>query len=592
MKIPGRSALVILLLSGLLAAVALALFLVFNAGERKMTGLAGLSGEAAVQPAAVSADEASFRVFQAQRLSLPEAPPEVSLLAVGDIMLSRTVAARIRERGDDHPFRAMSGSLRLADIVFANLETPLTGGREIKPGEMTFRADPALAAELRRAGFNVVSLANNHTPNFGERGLNDTLKHLDAAGIRHAGAGTGPAAAAPATVEAGGQNFEFLAYTDARWMPASYGAGESRAGVALMDVESMRRDVTQARNRGSIVVVSMHAGIEYAAGPDKVQTAFARAAVDAGADLVLGHHPHVVQTVEYYNGKFIFYSLGNFIFDQDWSRETRDGLAVKAVFRGRRLERIDLLPVVIDESQPRLAAGDDARRILARLKAETAPRQLLVSDGAGGFRAETLSSLAGDGPDGPARPWVSEAADLDRDSRIEAVVLRHGRLSVLEDDGPEVWRSPADWWVDGFSLADADGDGWTDINMSVWKVGSFGEDRPFWLEEPDHDLGNHLFVMDLEGGRVWPRWQSSALDRPNCESLFADLDQDDRYELVVLEGEYGDGAACRGRHLAVWKWQDWGFANVWRGPAGSYKGLDLAISPAGPAVSVEAAATE
>jgi len=585
-----RSVAILLILSCLLAAAGSSLFLILDAGERKIAGLAQLSGDPVrrIRAEAATADDA-FGRFASYWKACPEAYPDVTLVAVGDIMLSRTVAARIKAKGSAYPFEALAGTLRLADIAFANLETPLTGGRDIKPGEMSFRADPALADELRQAGFSVVSLANNHTPNFGERGLRDTLAGLDAAGLRHAGAGLDQdSAAASAVVEAGGRIFEFLAYTDSRLTPPAYQAAEGHPGTAPMDIETMRRDVARARNRGSVVVVSMHAGVEYAARPDDVQTAFARAAVDAGAELVIGHHPHVVQPVERYKGKFIFYSLGNFIFDQDWSRETRDGLAVRFTFRGGRVARADLLPVVIDESRPRPAAGPDADRILARLKTDLGSTPALMPDGSGGFKLTALASLPGDLPDaGEVRRLRSETADLDQDSRPEAVMLRDGQAKVLDDDGSEVWRSPTEWWVDDLALTDADGDGRPDLSLSVWRNGSFGASKPFWLDGEDARLSDHLFVMDLDGGQVRPLWQSSALVRPNCASLYYDVDGDGRDELIVSEGDYADLPSCRGRFLAVWKWGDWGFVNVWRGPAGNYRDLSKIILPAGPAVLVD-----
>jgi poly-gamma-glutamate capsule biosynthesis protein CapA/YwtB (metallophosphatase superfamily) len=313
--------------------------------------------------------ETSPQAPAAPQLCLPTSRPATTLIAVGDMMLSRTVAAQMRLKGFDYPFQKMNILLGSGDVVFGNLETPITAGRVVKPGEMSFRADPGIETYLARAGFDALSLANNHLMNYGESGLRDTLQYLDAAGIKHAGAGlNADEAHQAALVSTNGIDFVFLAYETKALVPVSYEAVSDRGGVAFMDTARMTTEVRAAKKADNIVVVSMHAGVEYAPQPSQEQINFARAAIDAGADLVIGHHPHVVQTIERYKGKLIFYSLGNFIFDQTWSRETQDGLAVKLTFGGNELTKVDLLPVIIaDACQPIPAAGEDANRILRRL---------------------------------------------------------------------------------------------------------------------------------------------------------------------------------------------------------------------------------
>lgn len=296
-------------------------------------------------------------------------PPQATMLAVGDIMLSRAVAKRMRQHGYDYPFASTSEFLRSADITFGNLETSITPGPEVQPFEMSFRADPESAVALRDAGFDVLSLANNHTPNFGENGLQDTMRYLDETGIIHVGAGTDMEAHQPKSLTANGIRFAFLAYNDSDVVPASYGAGEARLGTAFMDTERMQASVRAAKESADIVIVSMHSGTEYELFPNDSQTAFARAAIDAGAEIVIGHHPHVVQTMEQYRGKYIFYSLGNFVFDQMWSQDTRDGLALRLVFTKDGVAGVSYHATEIhDYAQPRLLEpGPHAERIVRRL---------------------------------------------------------------------------------------------------------------------------------------------------------------------------------------------------------------------------------
>ncbi len=297
-------------------------------------------------------------------------PASVTLIAVGDVMLSRSVGEAIsRHRDVNYPFLNIRDHLATADAVFANLETPITAGEPVPVESMSFRSDPGVEAGMRNAGISVVSLANNHTMNQGVKGLSDTISYLDAAGIAHAGAGATLAdALKPAPLTLKGVKFAFLAFNDSDVVPASYGATATRAGTALMDVPTMEEAVRTAKHNADVVIVSMHSGTEYTPTPNKRQTAFARAAIDAGAELVIGHHPHVVQPIEQYKGKWIMYSLGNFVFDQGWSLETREGMIATIRFTGSKVTGIEYTPVLIEDyAQPRILIGKDADAVIARL---------------------------------------------------------------------------------------------------------------------------------------------------------------------------------------------------------------------------------
>jgi poly-gamma-glutamate synthesis protein (capsule biosynthesis protein) len=307
---------------------------------------------------------------------MPKPPVEFTLVAVGDIMLSRNVGSTIVKKGDVHwPYAETVGWLRDADITFANLETSVTPGREIKTNEMTFRADPNTVDGLAAAGFDVLSLANNHTPNFGQKGLTDTLSYLTDGEIAFVGAGPNLSAArAPVFVERNGLTVAFLAYTDPGIVPTSYAAAENRAGTAFMNETLLAEEVAAAKAKADFVVVSMHSGTEYIANPIRRQTSFARAAVDAGAAAVIGHHPHVIQTFERYKGAPMFYSLGNFVFDQMWSEDTRQGLAARFTFTAEGVTDVAVRPVrIYDYGQPRPMDLAAAKRPLTRLRAPLEP---------------------------------------------------------------------------------------------------------------------------------------------------------------------------------------------------------------------------
>ncbi len=294
----------------------------------------------------------------------------VSIIFVGDIMLSRNVDAKIKKYKDyNYPYKNVKDYLKTGDLVFGNLETALTPGKAIQTNQMTFRADPENAKVLKENGFDILSLANNHTPNFGEKGLKDTIGYLEKAEIKYVGAGNDSLAKAPATSTLNGLKFAFLAYNSPDVVPSTYQAGATRYGTNFIDIAKMQEAVKKAKINNDFVIVSMHAGVEYKNTPNQYQTTFAHSAIDAGADLVVGHHPHVIQTVEKYKGKYIIYSLGNFIFDQMWSQNTREGIIAKITFDKTDVINTEFKPVIIyDYSQPKIVDGKDAERIMKKLQ--------------------------------------------------------------------------------------------------------------------------------------------------------------------------------------------------------------------------------
>lgn len=295
----------------------------------------------------------------------PAAP--VVLWAGGDVMMSRHIGALARRHGAPALLAGLRGVPGPGDLFFANLESPL--GPPGLPAEFpekpfNFLASTGSAAVLREAGFTLLSLANNHGMDYGSAALAHTTAALDAAGVSWVGAGRDDAdARALRVIERGGQRFGFLAYADAH-SPRVFAAAD-RPGVARLRPGTMRDDVRRWRSRVDVLVVSLHWGVEYAELPSTAQRRIARGLIDAGADVVLGHHPHVYQGVEEHNGGLIVYSLGNLLFDQKGGRRDRGYLA-RMVFRGGRRVESSLRPVVRRESFfPVPASGAEAAEILA-----------------------------------------------------------------------------------------------------------------------------------------------------------------------------------------------------------------------------------
>lgn len=293
-------------------------------------------------------------------------PAEVILIAVGDIMLSRSVEEKMFAAQDyTLPFSKTWKLLSSANLTIGNLESPFYNqGPRVTKG-MVFKAEPEAMAGLKLAGFDVLSLANNHTLNQGIKGLEYTLDYLKENNILTIGAGRDFAGAhQPAIVSSGDLTFGFLAYSYADYHDS---AGQEYV-VAGLNIEQAQKDIEILRDKVDLIIVSMHAGVEYVTEPNWQQENFARAVVEAGADLVIGHHPHWPQIVENYQDKWIFYSLGNFIFDQEWSQETKTGLILQAVWRETELEKLKLIPVIIENySTPRLADEIESQKILNQI---------------------------------------------------------------------------------------------------------------------------------------------------------------------------------------------------------------------------------
>ncbi len=198
--------------------------------------------------------------------------------------------------------------------------------------------------------------------------MTDTFKILKDSGIEYIGAGNNfSEARAAKIIKKNGVRFGFLAYA---YPTDLYLASSSTPGMANMDIEAMKKDIAELKKSADVAVVEMHAGAEYTNLPNSQQKNFARAAIDAGADLVVGHHPHWVQITEVYKDKPILYSLGNLVFDQMWSMETRQGAIAVATFKDKKLAGFKIIPIRIDDYGQAVIMNDAAeiKAVLRRMK--------------------------------------------------------------------------------------------------------------------------------------------------------------------------------------------------------------------------------
>lgn len=182
-----------------------------------------------------------------------------------------------------------------------------------------------------------------------------------------------------------------------------------------------------------------------------------------------------------------------------------------------------------------------------------------------------------------------EEKDLDNDSIFENYNLENGKLIITENK-KTIWQSPSNWWIDDFVIADSNNDGVLDINLSLWKAGNFGSSKPFWIDENEMSVKNHFFVLDFVDNKVKQIWCSSNLSNPNCEFKIADINNDGKNELIVIEGDYSQRPKykCNGNYVAIWKWNNWGFFNEWRSTKGNYINLKIDKNDKGNYIVVDA----
>jgi poly-gamma-glutamate capsule biosynthesis protein CapA/YwtB (metallophosphatase superfamily) len=294
--------------------------------------------------------------------------PTVRLMAVGDISLGWEVGRRI-VRHDLDPFKFVESYFDQADIVMGNLECVISTSSDRWPNKtIHLRAPLAATDTLVSGGLDVLNVANNHALDFGVSGFKDTLQQLDARHIDHVGGGLDyDAAHAPLIVEANGLRVAFLGYV----LPFSglthfntrmWAAGAGTPGLAIGRPGVVAADVAAARAEADVVVVTFHGGVEYRTRPNRQVSRLAKAAIDAGAALVVGHHPHVLQGYRAGNDTLIAYSMGNFVFNRFTGR-ANDSAILDVTLSSNGVVSFDWIPILIRNGEPRPADGADAARI-------------------------------------------------------------------------------------------------------------------------------------------------------------------------------------------------------------------------------------
>lgn len=274
--------------------------------------------------------------------------PPTSLIAVGDIMLGRYVNVKMLQYNDfKYPFLKTASFTSNADITFGNLEAPIVADCPTTETGMIFCARPEAIAGLKFGGFDVLSIANNHILNYGQKGLDQTKLLLNKNSILYSPLSS-------SNFSSNNQNnLTIKQLKNLRFGFLSFNL--TQTSTFDNDRYKWLKAISDNKESVDILIVSLHWGNEYQKSPTEAQKELAHQIIDSGAKIIIGHHPHVTQPTESYHNGLIFYSLGNFIFDQPWSEETKKGNIAKIIFEGKEIKSYEIIPVYIENSsQPNL----------------------------------------------------------------------------------------------------------------------------------------------------------------------------------------------------------------------------------------------
>jgi len=309
----------------------------------------------------------------------------IKIVAAGDLMLGRWVQEVVLSEGWDYPFRQIDSVLSDADIFFVNLEAPFGIGGEPFDKTYTFRVPPSFINVLMAGGINVVSLANNHIMDYGPDVLAQTREFLQKHNIKFSGAGENlKAARKPAVLTIKDKSVAIASYS--LTFPQEFWATDTSAGTCFPYDTFFYDDIRSFKENYDLVIVSFHWSAELLNKPKDYQIELAHKTIDMGADLIIGHHPHVIQGIEIYKGKIIAYSLGNFVFGS-YSENARVSMILKFFYGTNSINKCRIYPINVYnkevEFRPRLLIGEckvNFLKELQNLSRELNDNQVVVSN--------------------------------------------------------------------------------------------------------------------------------------------------------------------------------------------------------------------
>ena len=295
--------------------------------------------------------------------------PTVSIVAVGDIMLGNHTEKFIRQFGVEYPFQATRSILQDADIAMGNLEGAFASSGTRFKKRFTFKVPPQFAPALALAGFDVMTLANNHIFDYGMPALKQTIEVLDSLKINHSGADSNRAAACrPVVLESNGYKVAIFSYS--MTFPAEFWATDTSAGTCFPYESVIKRTIPHYDSTCDVVITAFHWGRELKNTPRDYQVEMAHRVIDLGSDLVIGHHPHVLQGMEIYKNRLIAYSLGNFCFSS-YSRRAVESVMLEVCVDRNGLVLARVIPINVNnyevDFQPKVLSAQRSAEVIAHL---------------------------------------------------------------------------------------------------------------------------------------------------------------------------------------------------------------------------------
>ncbi|HYP39097.1 MAG TPA: CapA family protein [Chloroflexia bacterium] len=499
----------------------------------------------------------------------PSTPPddgaEAHLIFVGDLMLGRYVGTSVRNYGYDAPFAKITPLLSSADLAIGNLEGPLVPAGQFNiprpaPRELNLTGDARSAPALARAGFDLLSLANNHSYDSGPAGLRATVKVLRDAGLAPFGEDSG-SGQQPVVREVRGLKIAFLGYTTLLNRPGS--------GVSYInpdkpaDLKRLSREVVTARSSAGadLVIVMMHWGAEYTVQPVRGQQRIAEVASQAGADLVVGAHPHVAQgmAVKTYSGRetLVAWSLGNALFDQEARLETRQGLALDCIVDRKGIKSARLIPLETKRTSKGyvMHVADDAsgQPALKRASLSTAPE----------LQAKAIWSASQGQPglvifyhrkEAPGRQSSTDNIGM---SSLSQITLNDGTLTIKDtSSGQPMWSTEPTWRVTSYTVGDANADGHADLIDTLWKRRLTWHRPDAGGMDVDMEGGSvlpHIYINTWRDGDMQPLWHGSPRPAPVLAVAVAPIGKDGKPFLAVLESSNAEKEQTPGQ-IRLWEW--------------------------------------
>jgi Tol biopolymer transport system component len=494
----------------------------------------------------------------ARTLACPLKEP-VTFLAAGDMLMGWYVNdVYIKKEGPEYLFRRIADLTRSADIAFGNFENPMTNRGESVTWCCKFRASPDAVKGLTYAGIDVVNLANNHMGDYGADAVADTLKTLEQNGIGYIGAGRDRnAARSPWITTTQGVKIAILGYNEIG--ASAYAATNQQAGTAWIEMDNVVAEIKRAKSQADFVIVSFHWGSEFTVHANKSQQDMARRAAEAGADLIVGHHPHVVQGVGFFNDVFVNYSIGDFVYSQPTRPATGEGIILRAVIEGSALKQVQMIPIYIDRAQPYVISPVEAKLMMARIfDATSAYKGLPPSSetAAPAPAAQALPAATAAAPAGSLAfvQLTGDKADIVLGSGAPSSVARSLTTSGALNDAPAwspdgkrlAYSSARDGTVDIF-VAAADGAGAVNLTRhAAW------DDYPAWSPDgakiafsSNREGSYKIYVMNADGSGLrrltsGAAWDTTPAWSPDGKRIAFASDRSETFQIYTMNVDGGD----------------------------------------------------